>query len=63
MPNVGDGALGLYKMLDEIFPGIGHQRCWVHKTVNAKVLLSVQVTTKQDLREVYWARIGRPPKR
>ncbi len=54
---VGDGALGFWKALDEIFPGTQHQRCWVHKTVNVldKVPLSVQATMKKDLREVYWA--------
>src|ERR1700758_1014239 len=54
---VGDGALGFWKALDEIFPGTRHQRCWVHKTVNVldKVPLSVQATMKKDLREVYWA--------
>ncbi|MEY9593216.1 putative transposase [Bradyrhizobium yuanmingense] len=54
---VGDGALGFWKALDEVFPGTRHQRCWVHKTVNVldKVPLSVQATMKKDLREVYWA--------
>ncbi len=27
---VGDGALGFWKALDEVFPGTRHQRCWVH---------------------------------
>ncbi len=27
---VGDGALGFWKAIDEIFPGTRHQRCWVH---------------------------------
>jgi transposase-like protein len=27
---VGDGALGFWKALDEVFPGTKHQRCWVH---------------------------------
>ena len=31
---VGDGALGFWKALDEIFPGTKHQRCWVRKTAN-----------------------------
>src|SRR3954471_9571185 len=31
---VGDGALGFWKALDEIYPGTRHQRCWVHKTTN-----------------------------
>ena len=54
---VGDGALGFWKALDEVFPGTRHQRCWVHKTVNVldKVPLSVQANMKKDLREVYWA--------
>ncbi|MFB9263118.1 IS256 family transposase [Bradyrhizobium erythrophlei] len=54
---VGDGALGFWKALDEVFPDTRHQRCWVHKTVNVldKVPLSVQANMKKDLREVYWA--------
>jgi putative transposase len=54
---VGDGALGFWKAIDEVFPGARHQRCWVHKTVNVlnKVALSVQANMKKDLREVYWA--------
>src|SRR6266446_4804796 len=54
---VGDGALGFWKALDEIFPGTRHQRCWVHKTVNVlnKVALSVQGNMKADLREIYGA--------
>jgi transposase-like protein len=54
---VGDGALGFWKALDEIFPDTRHQRCWLHKTVNVldKVPLSVQANMKKDLREIYWA--------
>jgi len=54
---VGDGALGFWKALDEVFPGTRHQRCWVHKTANVlnKVTLSVQTNMKKDLREVYLA--------
>jgi transposase-like protein len=54
---VGDGALGFWKALDEVFPGTRHQRCWVHKTANVlnKVALSVQANMKTDLREVYLA--------
>ena len=54
---VGDGALGFWKALDEVFPSTRHQRCWVHKTANVlnKVALSVQVNMKKDLREVYLA--------
>ena len=54
---IGDGALGFWKAVDEVFPGTRHQRCWVHKTANVlnKVALSVQVNMKADLREIYGA--------
>ena len=41
---VGDGALGFWKALEEIFPTTRHQRCWVHKIANVlnKVPKSVQ---------------------
>ena len=54
---VGDGALGFWKAIDEVFPGTRHQRCWVHKTANVlnKVARSVQVSMKADLREIYGA--------
>ncbi|HZH07621.1 MAG TPA: IS256 family transposase [Lautropia sp.] len=53
----GDGALGFWKALEEIFPTTRHQRCWVHKTVNVldKMPKSVQPTAKQDLREIWQA--------
>ena len=31
---VGDGALGLWAALREVFPSTGHQRCWSHKAMN-----------------------------
>lgn len=31
---VGEGALGFWKAVDEIFPGTRHQRCWFHKISN-----------------------------
>src|ERR1700756_5680267 len=54
---VGDGALGFWRTLEEVFPGTRHQRCWVHKTANIlnKVALSVQANMKKDLREIYSA--------
>src|ERR1700675_4006523 len=54
---IGDGALGFWKAIDEVFPGTRHQRCWVHKTANVlnKVALAVQVNMKADLREIYGA--------
>ncbi len=51
---VGDGAMGFWKALEEIFPATRHQRCWQHKLVNIlnKVPKSVQPNMKADLREV-----------
>ncbi|MEX1654816.1 IS256 family transposase [Streptomyces pseudovenezuelae] len=31
---VGDGVMGLWRALAEVFPQARHQRCWVHKTRN-----------------------------
>ena len=31
---IGDGALGFWAALDEIYPQTRQQRCWVHKTAN-----------------------------
>ena len=54
---VGDGALGFWKAIEQVFPSTRHQRCWVHKTANVlnKVARSVQVNMKTDLREIYGA--------
>ena len=50
---VGDGAMGFWKALDEVFPGARHQRCWQHKAANVlnKVPRSVQPGMKACLRE------------
>ncbi len=54
---VGDGALGFWKALDEVFPGTRHQRCWVHKTANVlnKFPKSMGPTVKSDLRDIWQA--------
>jgi putative transposase len=54
---VGDGALGFWKALDEVFPSTRHQRCWQHKILNVlnKVPKSVQPGMKADLREIWQA--------
>ncbi len=54
---IGDGALGFWKAVEEIYPGTRHQRCWVHKTANVlnKVPKSVQAAMKDDLREIHGA--------
>ena len=54
---VGDGAMGFWKALDEVFPGTRHQRCWVHKTANVlnKFPKSMQPAVKAGLREIWQA--------
>jgi transposase-like protein len=49
---VGDGALGFWKALEEVFPC--HQRCWVHKVVNVlnAVPNSMALQVKRDLNEI-----------
>jgi putative transposase len=51
----GDGALGFWKALDEVFPGTRHQRCWVHKIANVlnKLPKSIQKNAKADLMEIW----------
>ena len=51
---VGDGALGFWKALEEVFPATRHQRCWVHKALNIlnKLPKSLQANARQDLREI-----------
>ena len=53
----GDGALGFWTALEEVFPTTRHQRCWVHKSANVldKLPRSVQPAAKQDLREIWQA--------
>ncbi|CAH2606403.1 transposase (plasmid) [Rhodovastum atsumiense] len=53
----GDGSLGFWKALGEVFPTTRHQRCWVHKTANIldKLPKSVQPAVKHDLREIWQA--------
>lgn len=54
---VGDGALGFWAALDEIFPGARHQRCWMHKTGNVLNYLSKssQPNAKQGLHNIWQA--------
>jgi putative transposase len=54
---VGDGALGFWKALEEVFPSTRRQRCWVHKAVNIlnKLPKSLQANARQDLREIWLA--------
>jgi transposase-like protein len=52
---VGDGALGFWNALNEVFPDTRHQRCWVHKTANVLDALpkSAQPAAKRAIQEIY----------
>ena len=54
---VGDGALGFWKALDEVFPGTRHQRCWFHKISNVinHFPKSMQPAVSSDLRDIHHA--------
>ena len=54
---VGDGALGFWAALDEVYPETRHQRCWVHKTANVLNYLpkTVQPKVKKALQEIWMA--------
>jgi len=51
----GDGALGFWKALRQVYPSTRHQRCWVHKTVNVldKLPRGQQVSAKSLLHEIW----------
>ena len=51
---VGDGALGFWGALREVFPDTRAQRCWVHKVANVLNALpkSVQPTARRMLAEI-----------
>jgi transposase-like protein len=53
----GDGALGFWQALREVWPKTRQQRCWVHKTANVLNALpkSVHGKAKQDLHAIYQA--------
>lgn len=52
---VGDGALGFWNAIGEIFPTTKHQRCWFHKMGNVldKLPKSQQLRAKSMLHEIW----------
>jgi len=52
---IGDGSLGFWAALREIFPETKEQRCWVHKTANVldKMAKSVQPSAKNLIQQMY----------
>jgi len=53
----GDGVLGFWKALREVYGTTHEQRCWVHKTGNVlnKLPKSVQLRAKQHLQDIWMA--------
>lgn len=54
---IGDGALGFWKALPQVWPTTQKQRCWVHKTANVinKLPKKLQPAAKSALWEIYRA--------
>ena len=54
---IGDGALGFWKALPQVFGTTRDQRCWVHKTANVlnKLPKHLQPKAKSDLHQIWMA--------
>jgi putative transposase len=54
---IGDGALGFWKAVRQVWPDVREQRCWVHKTANVldKLPKGVQPKAKEMLHAIYLA--------
>ena len=55
--SIGDGSLGFWGALREMYPKTKRQRCWVHKTRNVldKLPKALQAKAKADVHEIYLA--------
>jgi putative transposase len=55
----GDGAMGFWAALRQVYPETREQRCWVHKTANVlnKMPKSVQPRAKADCTRSGWRRL------
>lgn len=54
---VGDGAMGFWAAMEEVFPQTGHQRCWFHKMGNVLNALpkSQHSRAKADMQAIWMA--------
>ena len=54
---IGDGALGFWKALRQVYGQTRWQRCWLHKTANVldKLPKDLQPQTKQRLQAIWMA--------
>jgi putative transposase len=53
----GDGALGFWKAIAQVYPKTREQRCWVHKTANVldKLPKRLQPEAKEKLHQIWMA--------
>jgi putative transposase len=53
----GDGALGFWKAIGQVYPTTREQRCWVHKTANVldKLPKRLQPEAKEKLHQIWMA--------
>jgi transposase-like protein len=53
----GDGALGFWKAIGQVYPTTREQRCWVHKTANVldKLPKRLQPEAKSKLHQIWMA--------
>jgi transposase-like protein len=54
---IGDGAMGFWAALEEVYPETRQQRCWMHKTMNVLNCLpkSAQAKAKGALHDIWLA--------
>jgi len=54
---IGDGAMGFWAALDEVYPDTRQQRCWMHKTMNILNYLpkATQPKAKQAIHAIWQA--------
>jgi putative transposase len=54
---VGDGALGLWAALDQVYPATRHQRCWNHRAINVldKLPRRLHADARKQLHAIYEA--------
>jgi transposase-like protein len=54
---IGDGALGFWKAIKQVYPKTRQQRCWVHKTANIldKLPKRLQAEAKEKLHDIWMA--------
>jgi len=54
---IGDGAMGFWAALEEVYPETRQQRCWMHKTMNVLNCLpkTAQPKAKQSLHDIWQA--------